>query len=490
MVRYSKIVLFLFVLCAGCSIHPKYQRPVTQTPANLKGMVDNGQWKMAAPSDALLKGKWWEIFGDPQLNRLEEMVAVNNQNVKQAEAEFRQARALIAGARANYYPSIGTTPAISQSYVNRNSNQTFSIPANSSWEPDLWGRVRLAVESTVSNAQVSAADLENLRLSQQALLAADYFALAGQDMQINVLANTIAAYQQNLQLTINRYNGGVASRSDITLAQTQLFGAQAQSTEMHIARAQAEHAIAVLSGQEPSSFEIGPTTISGPPPPIPIGIPSQLLERRPDIAANERLVSEANIQVGIAQTAYYPTLNLSANPGLISSDLASLFTWASRSWSGTASMSETLFDFGRRGATVENSRAAYDATVAAYRQNVLAAFQEVEDDLASLRYLAEEAGQNQEAVTASQEALNLEMDRYKAGTDSYLNVITTQIIALNDQQSAISILQRRMAAAVDLVKSVGGGWDASTLPSADSLRATSMGNPKNTQNVARSASSK
>ena len=240
----------------------------------------------------------------------------------------------------------------------------------------------------------------------------------------------------------------------------------------------------MLTGQLPSSFEIGTTTIHGPPPPIPIGVPSQLLERRPDIAANERLVAQANTQIGIAQTAYYPTLTLSANPGFVSSDLASLFSWASRSWSGSVPLTQTVFDFGRRGAALQNTVATHDATVAAYRQNVLAAFQEVEDDLASLRYLAEEAGQNQQAVAASEEALNLEMDRYKAGTDSYLNVITTQIIALGDQQTAVSILQKRMTAAVDLVKAIGGGWDASSLPSEESLRSTALANPENTQKVA------
>lgn len=489
MVRYLKAI-FLVLLCAGCTIGPKYRRPPVETPTNLKEMTDNDQWKMAAPSDATLKGKWWEIFGDPQLNRLEEMIEVNNQNVKQAEAQFRAARALVAGARANYYPSIGTSPTISQSYVNGNSNQNFQGPLPASWEPDLWGRVRLAVQSSINNAQVSAADLENLRLSQQAALATDYFQLAGADMQMALLADTIDAYQKNLQLTMNRYAGGVASRSDITLAQTQLFGAQAQNTDLHIARAQAEHAIAVLTGQLPASFEIGATTIHGPPPPIPIGVPSQLLERRPDIAANERLVAAANTQIGIAQTAYYPTLTLSANPGFVSSDLASLFSWASRSWSASAPLSQTVFDFGRRGAALQNSLATHDATVASYRQNVLAAFQEVEDDLASLRYLAEEAGQNQEAVAASEEALNLEMDRYKAGTDSYLNVITTQIIALGDQQAAVSILQKRMIAAVDLVKAIGGGWDASTLPSEESLRSTALANPENTHKVAQPISVK
>jgi NodT family efflux transporter outer membrane factor (OMF) lipoprotein len=450
-------------------------------------MTGNDQWKMATPSDGLLKGKWWEIFGDPELNRLEELVAIDNQNVKQAEAQFRQARALVLATHANYYPSIGSSPSISQSYVEKKANHSFSLPATVAWEPDLWGRVRLSVEGAVSNAQVSAADLENIRLSQQALLATDYFLLAAQDMQLNLLSDTIAAYERNLQLAINRHAGGVASRSDITLAQTQLAGAKAQSAEMHVARAQDEHAIAMLTGQQPASLEIGVSKIGGPPPPIPVAVPSQLLERRPDIAAGERQVAAANANVGIAETSYYPTLTLSATPGFLATNLANLLTYASRSWSAGPSLSQTLFDFGRRGAALESAEAAYDATVAGYRQTVLSAFQEVEDDLANLRYLAEEAVHEQEAVVASQQALSLEMDRYRAGTESYLNVITTQIIALGDQQTAITILQRRMSAAVDLVKALGGGWDASTLPSGNALRSSSLADPKNTQNVARPA---
>jgi NodT family efflux transporter outer membrane factor (OMF) lipoprotein len=454
----------------------------------LKEMAGNDQWKMATPSDGLLKGKWWEIFGDPQLNRLEELVSVNNQNVKLAEAQFRQARALVAANHANYYPTIGSAPAITQNDAGRNTgrgngtSQSFSLPATATWEPDLWGRVRLSVENAVNNAQVSAADIENIKLSQQALLATDYFLLAAQDMQLKVLSDTIAAYDKNLQLTINRYNGGVASKSDITLAQTQLAGAKAQSTDIHIARAQDEHAIAMLTGQAPASLDIGPTTIAGPPPPIPMAVPSQLLERRPDIASNERQVAAANANVGIAETAYYPTLTLSATPGLLASNLANLFSYASRSWSAGPSLSQTLFDFGRRGAALQGAEAEYDGTVAAYRQTVLSAFQEVEDDLASLRYLAEEAVQEQEAVVASQQALALELQRYRAGTDSYLNVITTQIIALGDQQTAITILQRRMTAAVDLVKALGGGWDASSLPSVNVLRSVSVADPKSTPN--------
>jgi NodT family efflux transporter outer membrane factor (OMF) lipoprotein len=299
-----------------------------------------------------------------------------------------------------------------------------------------------------------------------------------------VLSNTIETYEKNLQLTTNRYNGGVASKSDITLAQTQLASAKAQSTQMRISRAQYEHAIATLTGQPAAALEIGTSKINGPPPPIPMSVPSELLERRPDIAASERQVAAANANIGVVAAAYYPTLTLSATPGLLSTNLQNLFTFASRSWSGTASLSQTLFDFGRRGAAVDSAQAAYDATVASYRQTVLSAFQEVEDDLSTLRYLAEEAGQQDEAVAAANQALTIEIDRYRAGTDSYLNVITTQIIALGDQQTAITILQRRMTAAVDLVKALGGGWDASTLPSGNTLRTAGMGDPKSTQNVA------
>ncbi len=479
------------LLCSGCMVGPKYQRPVVQTPVSLKEMAGNDQWKMAAPSDGLLKGKWWEMFGDAQLNELEEQVAVNNQNVKQAEAQFRESRAVISANHANYYPIIGSAPAITQTDTGKNSgrglggtSQLFSLPGTATWEPDLWGRVRLTVESAVENAQVSAADLENVKLSAQALLATDYFLLAADDMQQGVLRNTIDAYEKNLQLTVTRFNFGVASKSDITLAQTQLAGARAQATDLRVARAQYEHAIAVLTGRLPASLEIGVGKINSAPPPIPLALPSQLLERRPDIAANERLMAAANSNVGIAQTAYYPTLTLTASAGFLTTNLANLFTYASRTWSAGPTISQTLFDFGRRGAQLEQTRAAYDATIAAYRQTVLSAFQEVEDDLANLRYLAEEAVQQQEAVAAAQQALALELDRYKAGTDSYLSVITTQTIYLSDQQTAVTILQRRMSAAIDLVKALGGGWDASALPSGDQMRTTAAADPKNVENIA------
>lgn len=490
MARCWKVAILAPLLCTACSIGPRYQRPTAQVPPALKELANNDQWKMATPSDALLKGKWWEMFGDPRLNRLEELVDIQNQNVKQAEAQYREARALVALNHANYYPTIGVNPSITQTDIGTNAKgqgttgQSFSLPAAVSWEPDLWGRVRLSVDNASANAQVSAADLENIRLSAQALLATDYFLLAAEDMQHTVLLDTIDNYAKNLQLTIDRYNGGVASKSDITLAQTQLAGAKAQNTDLNIARAEDEHAVAVLTGQPPASLSIGPTKIEGPPPPVPVAVPSELLERRPDIAAEERLIAAANAYIGIAQTAYYPTLTLSAGPGLLSTTtLANLFTYASRVWSVGPTLSYTVLDFGRRRAQVVQAQATYDANVAAYRETVLAAFQEVEDDLANLRYLAEEAGQQQEAVTAAQQALSLELDRYKAGTDSYLNVITTQEIALADEQNAITILQRRMTAAVDLVKAVGGGWDASTLPSGMDLRSLAQADSTNSQNA-------
>jgi NodT family efflux transporter outer membrane factor (OMF) lipoprotein len=482
------IATLVSVVCAGCMVGPEYQRPVAVTPPALKEMAGNDQWKMATPSDTLPKGKWWEIFGDPQLNALEERINLSNLTVKQAEAQFREARALVAGNRANRFPTIGVAPGITQTSLGKNASNgvssvsrvEYTVPADISWEPDLWGRVRLAVSSAARNAQVSAADLENLRLSQQALLAADYFLLAGEDMQQAVLTDTIGAYTQNLKLTNDRFRAGVASRSDITLAQTQLAAAQAQSSDTRVLRAQYEHAISTLIGQPAAEFTLPQITIGGAPPPVPAvpaAVPSQLLERRPDIAASERLVAAANANIGLAMTAYYPRLTLTASPGLIAFQLAKLFTAGSLSWTGSASLPTTVGDFGRRRAAVQGAQAAYDAAVAAYQQTVLIAFQEVEDELAALRYLSEEADQQREAVTAATQALNLELSRYRAGTDSYLNVIQTQTILLTNQQQAIAIAERRMGAAVGLIKALGGGWEASMLPTEEDVRTVDIATP-------------
>ena len=438
------------------------------------------QFSGANPSDAVLKGKWWEVFKDPQLNRYEEMIQVSNQTVKQSEAAFVQSRALINLNRANYAPTISSGPAITSnrtpSTVSNNVTRgggtlsSFQLPFSVSWEPDFWGRVRLSVENAAANAQASAGDLENVRLLLQAELASDYFALLGIDMERALINDTITAYERYLQLTNNRFQGGVASKADVVLAQAQLDTTRAQATDLGVARSQTEHAIAVLTGHAPSVFSIPTGKIGAPPPEIPTGVPSKLLERRPDIASAERRVLAANANIGIAQTAYYPTLTIGGSAGLEASSLINVFTWPARFWSGSAGISQTLFDNGRRKTQVLISQAAYDQTVATYRQTVLGAFQEVEDNLAALRILAEEQSQLESAVQAAGQSLSLETDRYKAGTVSYLDVITTQTIFLSDQRSSVQVLSRRLTSAVTLIRALGGGWDASQLPTYNDLR--------------------
>ncbi len=489
-------VAYACLMLAGCAIGPKYTRPTAQTPPEYKeaAPAGSGQWKTANPSEGVLRGNWWETFGDPQLNSLEQMVAISNQNVKAAEAQYREARAVVALNRANYYPTITAQPSITTSYTPRGltaghaitgraagTSTLYDLPFGASWQPDFWGRVRLSVESATATAQASAADLENIRLSMQADLAADYFQLEGLDMEAQLLNDTVVAYRKALQLTIDRYNGGVASKGDVALAQTQLDGARAQATDVGVARSQFEHAIAVLTGRPPAALSLPAGRIQSPPPPIPAGVPSELLERRPDIAAAERQVAAANAQIGLAKTAFYPTLVLSASGGTESSSFLNWLTWPSRFWSVGPSLAQTLFDFGRRRAQVEQTEAAYDATVAGYRQTVLSAFQEVEDNLAALRILYQEAAEQDAAVKGAEESLRLETDMYKGGTVSYLNVITTQTIALSDERAAVQILERRMAAAVQLILALGGGWNASSLPSPAALRPAATAKPPVTQ---------
>ena len=481
LVAGASAVIALCMLFPSCAVGPKYKRPTVETPPAYKeqALPASDQWKVAEPRDEELRGNWWELFGDAQLNQLVAQVEVSNQNVKQAEAQFRQARTAVAGSRANYYPTISTLPAITVSKTSANLGargfgggrfDQYNLPFTATWEPDLWGRVRLAVQNAVAIAQASAADLENMRLSMQAELVADYFQLVGLDMEIALLMDTVAAYEQALKLTIDRYHSGVASKVDVSQAQTQLDSTRAQVTDLRLSRAQYEHAIAVLAGKPPSTFSLPAGRIGGLPPPIPAGVPSQLLERRPDIAASERLVAAANAQIGLAKTAFYPTLLLTATGGLQSGSISDWFSWPSRFWSVGPSLAQTLFDFGRRRAQVQLTEAAYDAAVASYRQTVLTAFQEVEDNLSALRLLAEEAAQQEAAVKASEASLRLELDRYKSGTVSYLDVITSQTIALTNQRTAVSILYRRMTAAVQLVRALGGSWNASTLPTPTQLR--------------------
>jgi NodT family efflux transporter outer membrane factor (OMF) lipoprotein len=481
--------LAAFLFTTACTVGPRYARPLTpMTPVFKELPPGNDQWKASTPRDGELKGKWWEIFEDPQLNALEESVSISNQNIKQAEATFRQAVAVIAANRGNYYPTITVTPSTTttgtgasrqSSAGNRTAgiSTLYNIPFGATWAPDLWGRVRLAVENATDLAQASAGDLENARLLYQVQLATNYFELLATDMQRKLLDDTLAAYQKALQLTANRFNGGVASKADVVQAQTQVDTTLADRTDLDVLRAQYEHAIAMLTGQPPANLEIAVGSIKGPPPPIPVGLPSQLLERRPDVAAAERRVAAMNAQVGLAEVAYYPTLNLSLSGGVESTALSTLIRWPARLWTVGPSLSETLFDFGRRRAQVQQVEAAWDGAVATYRQSVLTAFQEVEDNLAALHILDVEAAQEDQAVKEALQSVDLELERYKGGVDSYLNVITTQTIALSDERTAVTILQRRMLAAVNLISALGGGWNAANLPNPDQLRSAGASTP-------------
>jgi len=482
----------LLVLVSACTVGPDYVRPSMISPDAYKELDG---WKVARPGDGLARGPWWEVFADPQLNDLEARVSISNQNLAVSEAQYREARALVREARAAYFPTVtlalgytrsrqsttfGSTGGSSSGTSTGGATSTgtsgssgssgdarsdFQAGLDFSWELDVWGRIRRTVESNRASAQASAGDLEAARLSFQAALAQDYFQLRTLDAQKQLLDATVAAFEKFLRLTQDRFASGVASQADVVQAETQLKTTQAQAIDVGVQRAQLEHAIAVLMGQAPSSFSQPPTPLTATPPAIPIAVPSELLERRPDIAAAERRVAAANAQIGVAVAAFYPTITLTASSGFESSSLAKWFTAASHFWSVGPGISQTLFDGGLRRAQTDAARAAYDATVATYRQTVLAAFQGVEDNLAALRILEAEIAVQDEAVKAARKSVDLTTNQYKAGTVSYLNVITAQTIALTDEITAIQISGRRMAAAVLLVQALGGGWSAADLPS-------------------------
>jgi NodT family efflux transporter outer membrane factor (OMF) lipoprotein len=462
----------LLLFSSACMIGPKYQRPTAPAPPAYKEPPsDNSQemkeWKQAQPSDTLARGKWWEIYSDPELNTLEEQVSISNQNLLAAEAQFREAKFAVRIARANLYPTVSATPSIVNArsvLTGQASSTTYDLPVDVSYQADIWGSIRRSIQASAEAAQVSAAQLENARLSYQAELAQDYFQLRGTDGEKELLETTVKSYQDYLKLTQDRFNSGVASGSDVALAQTQLETARAQLIEYDVARAQYEHAIAVLAGKPPAELSISYRSIKITPPPVPVGLPSTLLERRPDIAASERQMAQANEQIGIAKAAYYPTLTISGSAGVESSRFLRWISWPSRFWSVGPQLAETLYDAGRRRATLNQSAAAYDATVANYRQTVLTAFQQVEDNLAALRVLEKEAQAEDDAVKAAQNALDISTYQYKAGTVNYLAVITEQAILLQDEVQAVSILTRRMSASVLLIEALGGGWDASRLP--------------------------
>jgi NodT family efflux transporter outer membrane factor (OMF) lipoprotein len=427
----------------------------------------------------MARGKWWEIYKDVQLNGLEEQVNVSNLNLKVAEAQFRQARALIRLNRASYFPTVtagisatGSHPSLNRSIRPATTSTTFvdsALSADVSYEPDVWGRVHSTVEANVAGAQASAADLESLRLSVHAELAADYFTLRTLDTEKDLLDSTVAAYEKALELTTNRYKSGVASGVEVAQAETQLDTARSQAIDVRAQRAQLEHAIALLVGEPPSTFSIPLAPNAGHAPEVPVGLPSELLERRPDIAAAERRVAAANAGIGVAKTAFFPALTLAASGGFETTHLGNLLSWPSHFWSIGPALAQTLFDGGRRRAISDEAKAAYEATVASYRQSVLTAIQEVEDNLAALRVLDEETRVQDAAVKAAQHSLALSMNRYQGGVVTYLEVITAQNAALANERNAVDLLRRQMVASVLLVKALGGGWVASSLPTPSDL---------------------
>jgi NodT family efflux transporter outer membrane factor (OMF) lipoprotein len=471
LIKHATIPLLLAILSA-CTVGPNYVRSKVETPPSYKEVEG---WKKAEPQDSIPRGPWWTIYNDQQLNALEEKVNISNQNLAAAEAQYRQALALVQVARAAYFPTVAAGPNASRSRTSAHApgsqglsstSSDYLLSAQVSWQPDLWGKVRRQVESNKASAQASDADLEGVRLSMHGLLAQDYFQLRTLDSQKQLLTTTVDNYKKFLELTKHRYATGVAAQSDVLTAQTQLETADAQLIDTGVQRAQMEHAIAVLMGKAPSDLTIPATPLDLTPPAVPAGIPSELLERRPDIASAERQAAAANALIGVAEAAYYPTVTLSATGGFEASTLAQWFLWPSRFWTlGPAAVQETLFDGGLRRAQTEQARAAYDASVATYRQTVLTGFQQVEDSLAALRILEQEAKSADAAADSAKKNVIITTNQYKVGTASALDVIVTQAIALNDALTAVNVLGRRFNADVLLVEALGGGWSTADLAS-------------------------
>jgi NodT family efflux transporter outer membrane factor (OMF) lipoprotein len=468
-----KAVLFVAVLLlAGCSVGPKYRTPAAQVPSAYK---EAGNWTTAEPNDQNLGGDWWTVFQDPQLDALEQQVNVSNQNLKAAEAQYQEARAVLRYDRADYYPTITAGPSATRQRVSGNRPPASSVfdgityndlvvPFEFSYQVDVWGRVRHTVESAREQAQASAADLATVNLSMHADLAIDYFEARSLDAEEQLLNSTVKEYEQALALNESRFQGGMSSEVEVQQAKTQLETTSAQAIDVGVLRAQYEHAVAILIGKPPAEFSLPPLPLTAPPPPIPVSVPSELLERRPDIAAAERRVAAANAQIGVAKAAYYPAINLGASGGFESSNITNLFTGPSALWSVGVSAVGTIFDVGRRRAFTDEAREAYDYQVATYRQSVLSGFQQVEDNLAALRVLENEATVQDQAVAAAQSSLELSNTRYQGGVTSYLEVTIAQSAALSDEVTAVNILGRRMASTVLLIQALGGGWDRSSLP--------------------------
>jgi NodT family efflux transporter outer membrane factor (OMF) lipoprotein len=481
------------VLLTGCRVGPKYHTPPAtaqappisykESPTQFK---DTDGWKVAEPQDAMLHGKWWEIYNDPELNALEDQVNINNQNIKLYFQNLMVARAIIREARSQLFPTASIGPAYTRSRSSANlKNSTgtggtnagsqsslISMPLDVSWEPDLWGRIRNTIDEARFQAQISAADLENERLSEQANLAVFFFELRGQDAMQSLYNATIEADKKALDLARARYETGVDDQISVVEAQNTLQSAESQSINLGVARAQYEHAIAVLIGVNPSSFSVPVKPLDARPPTIPIGVPSQLLERRPDIASSERAMAVANAQIGIADAAFYPSLVLSASGGFNSSTLGHLFDWPSRFWSIGPSISATVLDVGLRSAGAQQYTATYNASVASYRETVLTAFQQIEDYLASVRILSQQILKQQQAVDSAQRFVDLETERYRTGIDPYVNVVTAQTTLLNDQRTLATLRTQAMTSSIQLIQALGGGWDRTQLPTPSELSKT------------------
>jgi NodT family efflux transporter outer membrane factor (OMF) lipoprotein len=437
---------------------------------------ENSNWQVAQPADAASRGEWWKIFGDAELNTLEPQVGANNQDLKAADARFREARALIRFTHASLYPTIGTTPfagglreSSNRPYrtansVTGNGFGDIQLPVDLNYEIDVWGRVRRTVSAAREEAQASAGDRQTVLLSLQAELAFDYFEARSADAQEKLLNDTVKYYEEAYRITNNRFEGGVAPKSDVDQAKTQLEAAKVQARDITLRRAQFEHAIAVLLGVPPASFTLNDVPLDARPPAIPPGLPSELLERRPDIASAERRVAEANDRIGIARAAFYPTISLNGTVGIEATSFANLFNPASLVWSLGPTLSQTVFDAGRRAAVSEQANARYDETVADYRQTTLTAFQQVEDNLIALRVLQQESENQHQATLAAQSAEQIFNNRYVGGLDTYLQVVTAQTTALNNERNDIDIMRRQMDASVLLIKALGGGWNVTDLP--------------------------
>jgi NodT family efflux transporter outer membrane factor (OMF) lipoprotein len=476
------VAALLCCAVTGCVVGPKYHAPVTQAPTVYKEAppaqpaqnTDTGRWTVAQPQDAMLRGNWWQVFHEPELNALEDQLNINNENIKLYFEDYMEARALVGEARAQYFPTASATPFYTRSQSSGNLTNSsnanpgklsslYALPATISWEPDLWGKIRNEVRAARYNSQVSAADLENERLSEQIALAEYFFEIRGQDALIRLYAATIAADKNAVQLTQTQYETGIGDRISVVEAQATLQTAESNATNLGILRAQYEHAIAVLVGKQASNFSILSRPLTTAPPPIPIGVPSQLLERRPDIAAAERTMAAANAEIGVAHAAFYPNLTLSASGGTESSAFSHLLDWPSRFWSIGPSISQPLFDAALK-PTLHQYEAIYNADLANYRQTVLLAFEQVENYLAEVRILSQQIQQQQQAVASDQAALDLEMARYRTGLDAYINVVTLQTTLLNGEENLTNLQIEQMTGAVGLVGSLGGGWDTSQLP--------------------------